>query len=813
MSSSRAGVVFQRSLDHQAQAEPAQRFEMGSAQSWLDLLSDLLLVAVATFCTIGALTSAFDFGVYELALLPLFLPLALLVMIVTKRWRFKGLLFCLPFLLLALVLNLAEVLQGGAQVLSTITGIYSNWLPVPVLFAGVVANLEEMMSFWTAFGIALIYLLALALCLKHRPLVFVGLTLPLIILAFVIIDFPPDFRFVIGLLAVYLVLILNHALLAPQSLPNNRGWLSSLLAMVLVVALLGSSYLLAPAGSYDRSIHADFIERVKDFLFKDSNASGNGIGWPNNSDFRWSFNMHDVAISDAGNRVVTDVELLEINSTVSGVFYLRGYSLYNFDGRHWRDATSPLIIALESTREDLVQNGVAEAADSSHLEPYATSESSLTVLMIGNTFTYMEGTSDVIVSTPIGDMIVPEDAWLRSYSAEAAFLMPSRVIKAYQQLYPESAPVLETIAITPVGDFTSVNYDPYYTSYEIDTSPESFSVFDKPLTNTHVAYFYVVPNICELARTIPAGSVDSVVPEDFSDWMLTLFTEVEPATATYLCQLAAEAGIDATEDRAVISDQVAEYISTAARYTLTPALVPEGEDFVRNFLETSREGYCIHFATTATLMLRSLGVPARMAFGYVVTVPADEVGADIIVTDRQAHAWVEVYYDDVGWVPLEVTPSTPRSGIPPRTNHSSATSSLAGAGAGATSLGTDALRTHFSSIGFRNTMLMMSAYVVSGLVALLIRANHISRARTRQFGQEDTNAAVCSAWSYLIRLDSGATTPSSIESLVLKARFSQHHLSEQERACVIDYVKEAARQKQQQLSLPRRLLAKYLFGQ
>lgn len=115
-------------------------------------------------------------------------------------------------------------------------------------------------------------------------------------------------------------------------------------------------------------------------------------------------------------------------------------------------------------------------------------------------------------------------------------------------------------------------------------------------------------------------------------------------------------------------------------YTLMPGAMPEGEDFVEYFLFTNKKGYCVHFASAAVLLLRSLGVPARYAEGYYI--PASSIksakaagktllttifedGTSLVnavdektveVKDYCAHAWIEVYMDTVaGWIPFEVT--------------------------------------------------------------------------------------------------------------------------------------------------------------
>ena len=92
-----------------------------------------------------------------------------------------------------------------------------------------------------------------------------------------------------------------------------------------------------------------------------------------------------------------------------------------------------------------------------------------------------------------------------------------------------------------------------------------------------------------------------------------------------------------------------------------PGLFPVNEDPVEYFLFESQEGYCQHYASAAVLMYRLYGIPARYATGYVVLPDAFSArGEEYVaeVTDVSAHAWPEIYLENYGWVPVEVTPSS-----------------------------------------------------------------------------------------------------------------------------------------------------------
>ncbi|HEX8464550.1 MAG TPA: transglutaminase domain-containing protein, partial [Abditibacterium sp.] len=99
------------------------------------------------------------------------------------------------------------------------------------------------------------------------------------------------------------------------------------------------------------------------------------------------------------------------------------------------------------------------------------------------------------------------------------------------------------------------------------------------------------------------------------------------------------------------------YLMQNCLYSLSSPPVPPTEDGAVFFLTQSRVGACDMFASSMTLLLRSLDVPARVATGYLRTEPT-AAGKTYLVRERDAHAWVEFYVPQLGWMPFDPTADT-----------------------------------------------------------------------------------------------------------------------------------------------------------
>ena len=128
------------------------------------------------------------------------------------------------------------------------------------------------------------------------------------------------------------------------------------------------------------------------------------------------------------------------------------------------------------------------------------------------------------------------------------------------------------------------------------------------------------------------------------------YLQIPASTKKALLEWAQQNGIRADSPTLVEDIQVA--ILNAATYNAKGTPYPKNVDVAVYFLTVAKEGICQHFATAATMVYRAFGIPARYTTGFADTV---QKNTTTNLTSQDAHAWVEIYVDGLGWVPMEVT--------------------------------------------------------------------------------------------------------------------------------------------------------------
>ena len=232
-------------------------------------------------------------------------------------------------------------------------------------------------------------------------------------------------------------------------------------------------------------------------------------------------------------------------------------------------------------------------------------------------------------------------------------------VKAYKEAYESGA------SHTACGHMTVTNVEapllPYQPYYSVGKA--------EPLFTRQTTTYEYYPLL--------EGSNISVDDHEIDDYYL----EVPEGNKETIEEFIKETGIGGnTVDEKV--DSLRNYFQEYIPYTVRPGATPWRRDFVNYFLTENQKGYCAHFASAGTLILREMGVPARYCEGYAISFNQvvdqgelledskyenfyqgfNELGEDtapirVNATDADAHAWIEVYEKGKGWRVVEVTPT------------------------------------------------------------------------------------------------------------------------------------------------------------
>ena len=173
--------------------------------------------------------------------------------------------------------------------------------------------------------------------------------------------------------------------------------------------------------------------------------------------------------------------------------------------------------------------------------------------------------------------------------------------------------------------------------------------------------YYVNANASYIVKTYLINHTADRFDEQMSRYISNEATYSEWIEACYL-QIPETLPIEVENLTKDITDNIDGYYAkaTAIRdylsdftYTLSPEVVPDDSDFVDFFLQT-KQGYCTYFASAMVIMARSAGIPARYVQGFYV--PEHLFATPVYLTGENAHAWAELYFDGIGWIPFDATP-------------------------------------------------------------------------------------------------------------------------------------------------------------
>ena len=164
---------------------------------------------------------------------------------------------------------------------------------------------------------------------------------------------------------------------------------------------------------------------------------------------------------------------------------------------------------------------------------------------------------------------------------------------------------------------------------------------------------YIVYGLRSLAEPADLRIASNDYPQYVNDRYLQLPDTVTARTRQLARKVVDDAGADNPFDQAMA---LQEYLRATYPYVLNSPTPAKDRDFVDDFLFETRQGRCEHYATAMVVMLRTLGVPARLVSGYHRGDP-DPSANGFVYREDQAHTWVEAFFPGYGWIPFEPTPS------------------------------------------------------------------------------------------------------------------------------------------------------------
>lgn len=282
------------------------------------------------------------------------------------------------------------------------------------------------------------------------------------------------------------------------------------------------------------------------------------------------------------------------------------------------------------------------------------------------------------------------------------------------------------------------------------------------------------------------------------------------------------------------ADIIASMVTGSARYDLDTRKMPDSEpDFALWFLQKSETGYCIHFATAATVLLRAADIPARYVTGYLLTAKAGET---VTVTEEDAHAWAEYFEPGLNaWIPLEATPaeeaptvtleflpvsteteSTEPSEEPEPTTAETTEQTIpqptqTPEESSAATSPTEPSRE--PEPARKGNVLPFLLLAIAVLVLLPVQRSLRLTLRRRQQHRGDTNRQALLRWRETVRLSRLLKEPPAEQLLHLaqKAKFSQHRITQEELA-LFDGYRRAYLQKLREKPWYLQLIYRYIFA-
>jgi len=164
----------------------------------------------------------------------------------------------------------------------------------------------------------------------------------------------------------------------------------------------------------------------------------------------------------------------------------------------------------------------------------------------------------------------------------------------------------------------------------------------------------------EVVNRIPTPTIAQMrnSTQEYPDWLKEYYLQLPTNFSPKISELALEIteGYTNPYDK---TQAITDYLRKHITYSQIIPAPPNGSDPIEWFLFEHKSGFCNYYATSEVLMLRSIGIPARIVFGFAQGEPQNKDETEFLVRRKQSHAWPEVFFTGIGWVEFEPTTIQP----------------------------------------------------------------------------------------------------------------------------------------------------------
>ncbi len=401
---------------------------------------------------------------------------------------------------------------------------------------------------------------------------------------------------------------------------------SALIILTLFISI--TTFLISPPDTMDRELRNNMRSSADDLIEAVVNFDFNSI-FPSIS----TSGVNGGDLDFSGDRVITNETHLVIEADYIIPMLLKGYSGSVYTSDRWEFLTADKYDELDVILEELAEHTIIPQTFTGYFykgvyAEFTEIDLSIENLKANSTYLYTPYTNtiDQFTSNSLNSDDFIHDLYISGKNTPSKYNLSSLV---YLNTDYHSTTAIDILPGDAIFNQVSPNYETYR---------DAFSV-------SNISY------LLSKAHLYPAQ--DALLR--YEDFVYENYTQVPDGLERLKLDVQSMSINDPIYS-------VKSFLHRNAIYDYSPGSTPDGKDFIEYFIYENHRGFCTHFATSATIMFRMMGIPARYVEGYTLTASdikqseTNPNGMSAEIPDRNAHAWVEIWLGPYGWIPVEVTP-------------------------------------------------------------------------------------------------------------------------------------------------------------